>query len=230
MEIGLIEELFRNTSQIKKRGRSFDSMRSLRFCIERFQGRLRLQTAGVTFGKGIDPIGAPLIALHADSQIRLGNNVTLISRSFATALGVNHPVVLRTLASGATIRIGSRVGISGGSICASKLIEIEDDTLLGANVTIADTDFHSLRAGVRSAPANPSVGAAEIHIGKNVFIGTGAIVLKGVSIGDRAVIGAGSIVTRDIPADCVAAGNPCIIVRMLSPYELEEGVVSLAAC
>jgi acetyltransferase-like isoleucine patch superfamily enzyme len=53
-----------------------------------------------------------------------------------------------------------------------------------------------------------------------VLIGTNAIVLKGVSIGDNSVIGAGSVVTKSIPANCIAAGNPCRVIRELRPEEL----------
>lgn len=53
----------------------------------------------------------------------------------------------------------------------------------------------------------------DVHIGKNVWIGAGAVILPGVTIGDNTVIGAGSIVTKDIPSDVVAVGNPCRILR-----------------
>ena len=56
----------------------------------------------------------------------------------------------------------------------------------------------------------------DVHIGKNVWIGAGSVILPGVTIGDNSVIGAGSIVTRDIPANVVALGNPCRVVREIS--------------
>ena len=180
-----------------------------------------MRAAGVIVGRGLSAIGSPVVSRLPDSEIRLGEDVTLISVSIATALGVNHPVVLRTLAAGATIRIGSRVGISGGSICAAKSVEIGDDTLLGANVTITDTDFHSLHPAYRRGHSHPTIGVAEVRIGKRVLIGTNAVVLKGVIIGDNSVIGAGSVVTRSIPPNCIAAGTPCRVLRNLTPAELE---------
>ncbi|MDR3762482.1 MAG: acyltransferase [Acidobacteriota bacterium] len=164
--------------------------------------------------------GAPIIDRYPGSRIVLGKRVMLISDAFATALGVNHPVVLRTLAAGAEIRIGDRVGISGGSICAALRVEIGDESLLGANVTIADTDFHSLAPGRRSGDGCGTAASAGVRIGRRVFLGTNSMVLKGVSIGDNSVIGAGSVVTRDIPANCIAAGNPCRKLRDLSAGEL----------
>jgi acetyltransferase-like isoleucine patch superfamily enzyme len=154
------------------------------------------------------------------SECYIGEGSTLISVSFATALGVNHPVVLRTLAPEAKITIGARVGISGGSICAAKLVVVGEGSRLGANVTIADTDFHSLYPRRRTTKIDEEVAVAEVTIGKNVFIGTNAIVLKGVTIGDNTVIGAGSVVTKSIPANVIAAGNPCRPLRSLAVSEL----------
>lgn len=170
----------------------------------------------------MDAIGAPIVAVFPGSSICLGRDVSMISASFATALGVNHPVVLRTLRPGAQIKIGDRVGISGGSICAAQLIEIGEDSMLGANVTIADTDFHSLRPHYRSGHTDASVAVEKVTIGKRVFVGTNSIVLKGVTIGDNAVIGAGSVVTKSIPANAIAAGNPCRIIRELSAHEVGQ--------
>ena len=58
-----------------------------------------------------------------------------------------------------------------------------------------------------------------IHIGKNVWIGSNAVVLPGVTIGDNSIIGAGSVVTRDIPADVVAMGSPCRVLRKITEQD-----------
>lgn len=198
----------------------FNPARSIRHAVSRWRGRRRLKAAGVIWGAGLSATGPLVVERHPESEIKLGQYVLLVSDSFATALGVNHPLVLRTLAPGASIRIGDRVGISGGSICAAKLVEIGDDTLLGANVTITDTDFHSLHPAHRRAQSHLTIGIAEVRIGKRVFIGTNSIVLKGVTIGDNSVVGAGSVVTRSIPHNCIAGGNPCRVIRELTPEEL----------
>jgi acetyltransferase-like isoleucine patch superfamily enzyme len=184
-----------------------------------------MKSSGAMFGPGLDPIGAPHIAQYPGSEIRLGENVRLISKTFATALGINHCVVLRTLSSNARISIGDRVGISGGSICAAKCVEIGDDTMLGANVTIADTDFHSLYSAFRGGHEHATIQTAEVRIGKRVLIGTNAIVLKGVTIGDNSVVGGGSVVVKSVPANCIAAGNPCRVIRMLTAEEMGERVL-----
>lgn len=92
-------------------------------------------------------------------------------------------------------------------------IYIGDSTMIGPNVTIA-CGSHPLEPGLRSKGLQLN---HPVRIGKNVWIGAGAILLPGVSVGDNAVIGAGSVVTKDIPAGAVAVGNPCRVIRMLEP-------------
>jgi acetyltransferase-like isoleucine patch superfamily enzyme len=198
----------------------FNPIRSIRFRYHRLLGWVALVSSGVNRQGRVDAIGRPILQIAPGSSITLGRDVSLISASFATALGVNHRVVLRTLRAGAQIRVADRVGISGGSICSAELIEIGEDTMVGANVTIADTDFHSLSPHSRGGHADPGVAASSVVIGRHVFIGTNSIILKGARIGDNSVIGAGSVVTRSIPSNVIAAGNPCRVIRELTEQEL----------
>ena len=83
--------------------------------------------------------------------------------------------------------------------------------------------LHSLKSRFTNFRAGPKRGSGlefgrPIRIGRNVWIGGGAIILPGVTIGDNALIGAGSVVTKDIPSRVFAAGNPCRVIR-----ELEHG-------
>jgi acetyltransferase-like isoleucine patch superfamily enzyme len=100
---------------------------------------------------------------------------------------------LCTWSKGAKIEIGNDVGISGGSIVANKSIEIGDGTLIGANTTIIDTDFHPIKSNNRRYDKK-GIASKPIKIGKNVFIGMNCIVLKGSTISDNSVIPAGTIV------------------------------------
>ena len=88
-------------------------------------------------------------------------------------------------------------------------IYIGDHTMLGPNVTLA-TANHPIEPGLRERALQYN---KDIRIGRNVWIGAGSIVVPGVSIGDNSVIGAGSVVTRDIPENVVAVGNPCRVLR-----------------
>lgn len=173
-----------------------------------------LRAHGVELSPGCAFSGFPVVSRAPGSTIRMGRETRILSRNFATALGVAHPLVLRTLKAGATIEIGAKVGISGGSICAAQGVWIGDETLLGADVLVMDTDFHPISPSARHASSPESLAAQPVRIGKNVFVGARSMILKGVEIGDHSVIGAGSVVTRSVPAGMVAAGNPC---RMIGP-------------
>lgn len=88
-------------------------------------------------------------------------------------------------------------------------IYVGDNVMFGPNVTLA-TAGHPIEPNLRIKVAQYNM---PIHIGNNVWIGAGTVVVPGVSIGDNSVIGAGSVVTKDIPANVVAYGNPCRIAR-----------------
>jgi acetyltransferase-like isoleucine patch superfamily enzyme len=156
--------------------------------------KLKLRLLGVEFGEGLVLYGNPIVSQAPETKIRIGKNVVLCSWSSFTALGVNHPVVLRTMNAGARVEIGDHVGISGSSICAAQSISIGAYTMFGANVTVADTDFHPLKSESRRY-SNDGVKSRPVVIGENVFVGAGSIILKGVHIGDNSVIGAGSVVS-----------------------------------
>ncbi|MDE5683689.1 MAG: maltose O-acetyltransferase, partial [Muribaculaceae bacterium] len=86
-----------------------------------------------------------------------------------------------------------------------------DDAFIGPNVSIY-TACHPIAAEKRRSRQE---WAEAVTIGNDVWIGGGVTIVPGVSIGDRVVIGAGSVVTKDIPSDCVAAGNPARIIKRL---------------
>lgn len=88
-------------------------------------------------------------------------------------------------------------------------IYIGDYTMIGPNVTIAAAG-HPVLPELRQEAYQFNI---PVHIGKNVWIGAGVIILPGVTVGDNTVIGAGNVVTKDIPSDVVAVGNPCRVLR-----------------
>lgn len=88
-------------------------------------------------------------------------------------------------------------------------VYIGDYVMIGPNVTIA-TAGHPVRPDLRRRGIQFNL---PVHIGNNVWIGAGVVILPGVTIGENSVIGAGSIVTKDIPANVVAVGNPCKVLR-----------------
>lgn len=94
-------------------------------------------------------------------------------------------------------------------------IFIGASVMIGPNVTIA-TAGHPIDPELRKKVAQYNI---PVRIGNNVWIGAGAVVLPGVSIGENTVIGAGSIVTKDIPANVVAVGNPCRVLREINEID-----------
>ena len=110
---------------------------------------------------------------------------------------------------GSNIELGERVFFNFNCVVLDVCrVRIGDFTLFGPGVQIL-TPVH---------PLNPELRRREeygrpIEIGSDVWVGGGALILPGVRIGSRAVIGAGSVVTRDVPDDVFAAGNPCRVVR-----------------
>lgn len=94
-------------------------------------------------------------------------------------------------------------------------IYIGDYTMFGPNVTIA-TAGHPILPELRRKGLQYNM---EVHIGQNCWIGAGAIIMPGVTIGDNVVIGAGSVVTKDIPSNVVAVGNPCKVMREVGEHD-----------
>ena len=94
-------------------------------------------------------------------------------------------------------------------------IYVGDYTMFGPNVTVA-TAGHPILPELRAQGYQYN---APVRIGRNCWIGAGAILLPGVSVGDNTVIGAGSVVTKDIPANVVAVGNPCRVLRPVGEHD-----------
>jgi acetyltransferase-like isoleucine patch superfamily enzyme len=176
---------------------------------------LRALRPAVEFGPGLNVRGWPIVRLAADSRVVFGRNLALISTSYFSEPGVNHPCIVRTLRPGARIIVGDDVGMSGCSVCAAQEVTIGDCCLLGANVLVTDSDFHPIAPEGRRY-RHDNVLVAPVHIGDNVFVGAGAMILKGVTIGENSVIGAGSVVTSDIPSNTIAAGVPASAVGVVT--------------
>jgi len=177
---------------------------------------LRILTPGVEFGSGLSVAGWPIVRLAAGSQVVFGRNLMLVSTSYLSEPGVNHPCIIRTLRPEARIIVGDDVGMSGSSICAAEEVRIGSCCLLGANVLVTDSDFHPIEPEGRRYRRD-NVRVSPVHIGDNVFLGAGAMILKGVTIGENAVIGAGSVVTSDVPPNTVAAGAPARPIGSVTP-------------
>ena len=96
-------------------------------------------------------------------------------------------------------------------------IYVGDGTMIGPNCVIA-TAGHPILPELREKQYQFNI---PVHIGKNCWLGAGVLVLPGVTIGDNSVIGAGSVVTKDIPPNVIAVGNPCKVLREISDHDRE---------
>jgi len=131
-------------------------------------------------------------------------------------VGLSGMVLLQTLGEG-KIRIGDGTGASAVVMSSRSEITIGRNVCVGGNVRILDHDFHALDHVARRLPMSEqekSIRREPIQIGDDVFIGTNAIILKGVSIGDRSIVAAGAVVfIGEYPSDSIIAGNPAKVIR-----------------
>ena len=125
------------------------------------------------------------------------------------------------------IRIGSRTFIGRSTIICAKGVSIGDDVLISWGCQIVDHDSHALDWADRASDVSDwykgakdwsKVPCAPVVIGSRVWIGFNVLVLKGVHIGDGAVVAAGSVVTRDVPANSLVGGNPARVIRELANH------------
>ena len=180
--------------------------------------RLIFLIARISWGCSWRFYGLPIIQKHRQSQMVFGDRLQLRSTPRANPLGANHPVILCTWQAGAVLEIGDDFGMTGGSICAAHHITIGDRVTVGANTNILDTDFHPLDHNQRRRDPQ-AARSASVVIEDDVFIGMNCLILKGVRVSRGSVVGAGSVVTRDVPAGAIVAGNPVQVVGQVMIVE-----------
>lgn len=168
---------------------------------------LYLKIIGVELGKRISFYGRPIFIRTYRSSVVIGDGCRFRSKLTSNLIGINHPCIIATHTQAAKIIIGESCGFSGTTIGAFKEIKLGNNVRCGANTLITDSDWHL---------SDPRVGEAKpVFLDDNVWLGYGVIVMKGVTIGKNSIIGAGSVVTKDLPANVIAVGNPCIIVKSI---------------
>jgi acetyltransferase-like isoleucine patch superfamily enzyme len=182
------------------------------WAVDRCYAPCLLRFKGVDCGEGLRLHGVPFISRNRAATIRLGRKVLLNSRPSANVLYLARPCLLAAMAPAARIVIGDGAGLSGATLVAAVEIEIGDRTMIGAEALVVDNDFHPLDPAQRAVHPTAGAAAKPVRIGKDVFIGTRAIILKGVSVGDGAVVGAGAVVAKDVAPGEIVAGNPARVV------------------
>ncbi len=167
---------------------------------------------GIAFGNNMSILGR--ISVVGPGKIIIGDNFCMASGEHINPISANMQASFFTDSPDAQIRIGNNVGMSSTRIWVHKGLTIGDNVKIGGGGLFIDTDCHPIDYVVRRN-SNEGTCSVPIVVEDDVWIGAQCIVLKGVTIGARSIIGAGSVVTKSIPSDCIAAGNPCKVLKRL---------------
>ena len=177
---------------------------------------------GVEIGKNMKIYNRIYLTKHPTAQVIIGNNLVFISGDGFNPLCRNLRGCIYA-GEGAKIKIGNDVGISSACIRAKQYIKIGYNVNIGGDCILLDTDAHNMNYKIRrkrDGEDGRTANSAPIIIEDDVLIGARCIILKGVTIGAHSVIAAGSIVTKSIPKDCVAGGNPCKIIKNIRDIDI----------
>ena len=170
-----------------------------------FYMRIRMTLRKVAYEKNVHFLGLTIIKRHSHGKIFIAKECMFRSHVSSNLIGINRPCILSVLTESATLKIGEGCGFSGTVIGCFTEITLGKNVRCGANTLITDSDWHL--DDTRSAIPKP------IIIGDNVWLGVNVTVMKGVTIGNNSIIGAGSVVTKSIPDNVIAAGNPCKVIK-----------------
>ncbi|QBQ56497.1 acyltransferase [Nitrosococcus wardiae] len=174
-------------------------------------------------GRGLI-IGRNVVLRHP-AQIALGDNVTVDDNSVIDGRGAgseevtleNHVIINRNcmlLAKAGPIRLGSRTSIGSNSVIVSMSgVEFGEAVLVAGGCYFSAGAYH-MEDSSRAIMDQGTYSKGPIRVGDNAWIGTGAIILDGITIGPNAIVGAGAVVTKDVPEKAIVAGIPATIIRM----------------
>lgn len=148
---------------------------------------------------------------NGDGMVSIGDNVMLgyeLSPHFYESY-----ILIQARGVNSLIRIGNNTVFSNDiTIIAEREITIGDGCLIGDRLTIYDSDAHEIDPSTRRRSYGK---VAPVKIGNNVWIGSLVTILKGVNVGDNSIIAANSVVTKDVIANAIVAGNPAKFIKMI---------------
>lgn len=160
----------------------------------RYRGRLSL---------GADVAIAAKLTIGRGTRVHLGDHVV-----------VRKPTIVN---GGGVVHVGAHTRLVGPWLGAHERIEIGEWCLV-SDCRITDTDFHNVAPALRHQPNEPRV-ISPVRLGRNVWVGAQAMVLKGSTIGDDSVVGAGAVVRGSVPDGVVVIGNPAVVVKTFTDAE-----------
>ncbi len=191
----------------KKRGTSINLLNA-RLAFQLLKLRISLQTHNVKHGKRIR--GNNCIIINK-GKIELGNGVSLNSfpngELFKSGLLAHLPQ--------SQIIIGNNCELNGTVIHSRNSVTVGDNCLFGPGVIILDNDSHNTSIDPIQRRSG-SISDSPVVIGNNVWVGMRSIIMKGVHLGDNSIIAAGSLVTKDVPANQLFGGNPAVFIKNLN--------------
>lgn len=195
--------------------------RKIRFFYYLFLNRFIFHINNITYGKNLCIYNQFYLLKHPTAHIKIGDNFIFTSGEAFNPLCRNIRGCIFA-SQNSKLEIGNNTGISSACIWVKESIKIGNNVKIGGDCILMDTDAHSLDYQIRNGSVLDDAGrcldyitakSKPIIIEDDVLIGARCIILKGVTIGARSIIGSGSVVTKDIPADVIAAGNPCKIIK-----------------
>lgn len=167
----------------------------------------------VSYGKNLKIHGRIFCVSNRRDGIVIGDDVSINSSLSSNPIGGDSRTILFAKGNG-TIRIGNNCGISNATIFSTESITIGDNVRIGGGTKIYDTDFHWLDLERR---LHEEGGVTKpVLIKDGAFVGAQVVILKGVTIGEKSVIGAGSVVTKSVPDGEIWGGNPAKLIRRIS--------------
>ena len=180
---------------------------ALKFALSIFKGfwyktKYKFLRKNITIGENFRVVKG--LRIRGPGKVIIGDNVAVD--------GTSRTVTPYTYSREAVIRIGSNAFLNGTTFGCKSLISIGDDCIIGDS-SITYTDFHHVDPEKRHSPEPAK--AKPIIVEKNVWIAGATIILKGVTVGENSVVGAGAVVTRDIPKNCLAIGNPAQVIKSI---------------
>lgn len=178
--------------------------------------KLIFKSAGAIIGDNFKVYNRFCLKMYKGARLKIGDDFVLYSGECINPVSKNLEGCF-FIDNEAEMVIGNHVGMSSPTIWCAKKIVLRNNVRIGGGVTILDTDCHSLNYLDRriGCPDKENAKSEPVMIEEDVLIGANSIILKGSHIGARSIIGAGSVVSGFIPSDCVAAGNPCKIIRKI---------------
>jgi acetyltransferase-like isoleucine patch superfamily enzyme len=184
--------------------------------IEKWRFSNQLKQTNIKLGKNVIFKKNPFLHIHENSNLEIGDNVIINSDNNYYHVNMYSRCKIFIDKPDAIIKIGNNTRIHGSCLHAYSKIEIGNNCLIAANCQIIDGNGHDLSFPNVINRINTTGDTKPIIIKDNVWIGTGVVILPGVTIGEGSVISANSVIHKDVPSMTIAGGNPLKIIKKMN--------------